>query len=281
MAVGSRAFWLPRRGNSPDEYEDAFALEDACGRYALADGASEGCFTGLWARLLVEDFVAHAEGDVGQWAFSLSAIQQRWDIDVRARKLDWDSDYWVEQGAFAAFLGIVLESSPLPPAVGHHVPMVGRMGEGQGVRAFYRWQAVAIGDTCLFHTRDGALLRAFPLEDSHQFNNAPKLVGARASAEEVLHRRLVWPDGRGQPGDRLWLMSDALAQWCLAEQETGRNPWRELECVLLPSPACRTRQDGRGAGGEGSLFAEWIEDLRSTRGLRNDDVTLLPILLEE
>ena len=26
-------------------------------------------------------------------------------------------------------------SSPLPPAVGHHVPMVGRMGEGQGVRA--------------------------------------------------------------------------------------------------------------------------------------------------
>ena len=61
MAVGSRTFWLPRRGNNPDEYEDAFALDDASGRYALADGASEGCFTGLWARLLVEDFVSRAE----------------------------------------------------------------------------------------------------------------------------------------------------------------------------------------------------------------------------
>ena len=52
MPVGSRTFWLPRRGNSPDEYEDAFAVDDASGRYAVADGATEGCFTGLWARLL-------------------------------------------------------------------------------------------------------------------------------------------------------------------------------------------------------------------------------------
>ena len=49
------------RGNSPAEYEDALAADDAAGRYAVADGATEGCFTGLWARLLVEDFVQHAE----------------------------------------------------------------------------------------------------------------------------------------------------------------------------------------------------------------------------
>ena len=186
MAVGSRAFWLPRRGNSPDEYEDAFAVDDASGRYALADGASEGCFTGLWARLLVEDFVARAERDVSRWPSSLSAVQEQWDTDVRARKLDWDADYWVEQGAFAAFLGVVLQNSPRPLGEGQGVRASVSprpSGEGQGVRASYHWQAIAVGDTCLFHTRDNALLRAFPLDHSDQFGNRPQLVGSRMPAE--------------------------------------------------------------------------------------------------
>jgi hypothetical protein len=181
----------------------------------------------------------------------------------------------------------------------------------------FHWQAVAVGDTCLFHTRGAALLRAFPLENSQQFSNAPKLVGARTSAEEVLDRCHVWPDGSGQSGDRLWLMTDALAQWCLAEHEAGGNPWAELDALLpssafgkedggegvfpsrygsgaggegiLPSPFGKGAAAegmlpspfGRGAGGEGVLFAEWIEGLRSSRGLRNDDVTLLAIGLED
>ena len=329
MSVIAHTFWLPRRGNSPAEYEDAWASNAASGRYAVADGASEGCFTGLWARLLVEDFVARVDPGLESWPTSLSAFQSQWDADVRGRNLPYHAEPWVRRGAFAAFLGIVLsdharpvgnalrgvpygaesapsrnategvpysrdtcpsivqENSPLPPAA-HD-----RMGEGQGVRA-YHWQAIAVGDTCLFHTRGAALLRAFPLDDSQQFSNAPKLVGARTPAEEVLNRCLVWPDGRGQPGDRLWLMTDALAQWCLAAHEAGGNPWAELDTLLpspargrgaatkspgegmLPSPAC-----GSGAGGEGSVFADWIEGLRSTRGLRNDDVTLLAIVLEE
>ena len=56
MPIGSRAFWLPRRGHGPAEYEDALAIDDRAGRYAVADGASEGCFTDLWARLLVIPF---------------------------------------------------------------------------------------------------------------------------------------------------------------------------------------------------------------------------------
>jgi len=309
MAVGSRIFWLPRRGNNPDEYEDAFALDDAAGRYALADGASEGCFTGLWARLLVEDFVSRAEWDVSRWPFSLPAVQERWDIDVRARKLDWDTDYWVEQGASAAFLGLALSGSPLPLGEGPGVratvspraPLAyERMGErpgaavsplltgeGQGVRA-YRWQAVAVGDTCLFHTRNGVLLRAFPLDRSDQFGNRPQLLGSRMPVAAAGERQRLWSDGYGQSGDRLWAMTDALAKWCLTEHEAGGNPWRELECATLPSPSGRgaggegdflPSPSGRGAGGEGDCFAAWIESLRDSGRLLNDDVTLLVILL--
>ncbi len=267
MPDGSRTYWLPRRGNTPDEFEDAFALDEASGRYAVADGATEGCFTGLWARLLVKDFVANAECDAGPWASSLPAVQERWDADVRSRDLDWDAEHWVEQGASAAFLGVVLENSPLPlgerPGV-ENSPLP--PGERPGVRASCQWQAVAVGDTCLFHTRNWALLRAFPLDRSDQFNSRPRLVGSRMPPGEVHKRQRLWSDGCGQLGDRLWAMTDALAKWCLVEHEAGSDPWHELE-LLLGSPQSEDR------------FASWVESLRDSGRLLNDDVTLLAIRL--
>jgi hypothetical protein len=292
MPLGSHTFWLPRRGNNPDEYEDAFALDDSSGRYALADGATEGCFTGLWARLLVEDFVSHAEWDASQWPPSLPAVEERWDTDVRARKLDWDADYWVERGASAAFLGLVLKNSPLLPGEGQGVrashsprPLAGEAPTNgyPGVRgALFRWQAVAVGDTCLFHTRENVLLHVFPLDCSDQFNNRPRLVGSRMPVSEVHKRQRLWSDGCGQSGDRLWAMTDALAKWCVTQHEAGSDPWRELESLLSSDPS-HPSPSGRGtifdgARGEGR-FTSWIESLRDAGRLQNDDVTLLAIRL--
>ncbi len=184
MAIGSRAFCLPRRGNNLDEYEDAIALENASGRYALADGASEGCFTGLWARLLVKDFVSHAEVNISRWPSSLFAVQERWGKDVRARKLDWDADYWVEQGAFAAFLGLVLTAA-----------------EAKEPQGFCTWQAVAIGDTCLFHTRDSVLLTRVstgsfrPVRQPTAACRIAYAHGCRTPATAPLERR-EWATGR-------------------------------------------------------------------------------------
>ena len=62
------------------------------------------------------------------------------------------------------------------------------------------------------------------------------------------------------------MMTDAVAQWCLAEFEAGRNPWDDLE-RLLTVPE------------DGNQFSEWIEVLRKAGRLRNDDVTLLAIPL--
>ncbi len=245
MSMDSRAFWLARRGNSPAEYEDAFAANEAAGRYALADGATESCFARLWARLLVEDFVQNAQRDAGRWAESLLALQERWNSDVRGRTLPWHAEPGVEQGAFATFLGLVLTRSP---------------------EASYQWQTIAVGDTCLMHTRGAALLRAFPLDDSKQFGNVPKLVGSRMFPDDIHERQSLWTEGRGQPGDRLWMMTDALAQWCLAEHETGGNPWGKMESLLtLPETA--------------DQFTSWIGGLRDAGRLRNDDVTLLALHL--
>jgi hypothetical protein len=242
MALRSQTFWSVRRGNDPAQCEDAFAADDAAGRYALADGASEGCFSRLWAGMLVRHFVGSPAMAPDGWSDSLSVVQSQWDADVSGRPLRASAERGVRQGAFATFLGIVFDD-PAEPR---------------------RWQATAVGDTCLMHTRGGLLLRAFPLETVARFGNHPDLVGSRMSAEAVRRRQLLWVDGRGEPGDRLWAMTDALAHYCLAEQEDARPCWSELESLLLAPDA---------AGG----FATWIERLRDARRLKNDDVTLLAI----
>ena len=240
-----QALWLPRRGHHSEEYEDAFAANEAAGRFAVADGASEGCFTGLWAKLLVDYFVADSELPTGQWADSLAIPQEQWNAKIHAHSLPWYAEEGANQGAFAAFLGLAFTGTSADSVT---------------------WQAVAVGDVCLFHTRPESLLHVFPLDRSEQFNNFPILVGSHTLAEVVRDRQRQWFDGRGQSGDRLWLMTDALASWCMAEIEAQRNPWRELDSILAQSQP-------------EAAFTAWIDLLHDHGRLRNDDVTLMCIEL--
>jgi hypothetical protein len=229
-------FRLPRQGREADECEDAAAASPEQGRFAIADGASESTHAGLWDRLLVESFVA-ANGADG-WHGLLDQARQSWTtaIPVPAVDLPWYLEVGQRLGAFATFLGIVI-------------------GEGE-------WDALATGDSCLFQVRGDELVARFPVDRSGDFGNAPWLIGSRpqsAAAAPMLHRRGVW-----QSGDRLWLMTDALAHWFLSETEAGRQPWAALGRLVV-----------QGAG----VFRGWIEDQRGLRRLRNDDVTLLAITL--
>ena len=61
MHVFSRAYWMPKAGNSEAEYEDSFWPRFLDGesnnfRFAVADGATEASFSGIWARQIVRAF---------------------------------------------------------------------------------------------------------------------------------------------------------------------------------------------------------------------------------
>ncbi len=228
--VSCQAHFLPKRGHAADEYEDAFALDPAAGRFAVADGASESSFAALWGRLLVEGFVRPAPG----W---LEAARQTWAARVDGQALPWYAEAKRDDGAFATLLGLVVANG--------------------------RWHALAIGDTCLFQVRRDRLIEAFPLRRSEEFGNRPRLVGSRPPADPA---REVHAEGRGdwQAGDRLLLMTDALAQWFLRRHEAGARPWREFVAFA----------EGTGTK---TAFADWVEDRRRRDGLRNDDVTVVMI----
>lgn len=233
-----RSFALHKDGNPPDEYEDACAANPASGRFALADGASESSFANLWARLLVQGFVTARGKTTLNW---LAPLQQQWAESVDHLALDWFGEEKREQGAFATFLGLVLQT---------------------GQTAESRWRAVAVGDCCLFQVRQNQLLTAFPATGAADFNNRPRLLGSRARGGRDGLAQARRAAGKWRPGDRFFLMTDALAEWFLHRQERQRQPWESLRRRLTEP--------------NGALTA-YLEQLRRRQELKNDDVTLLMI----
>lgn len=228
----------PKHGHSLAEYEDASAANMALGRFAIADGTTESSFAGLWARMLVDEFVNPALAEPQNWTAWLPALQTSWEIAVGQQPMPWFTEIKWQQGAFSTFLGVIVR----PPL----------------------WQAMAVGDSCLFHIRGGNLLRAFPVQHTNDFDCSPWLVGSRGFTAEMMLLREQRTEGEFADGDRLWLMTDALAQWFLNQCEHAARPWEQLQKLLaeIDPPAA---------------FKAWVAGLRGAGQIRNDDITLLSI----
>ncbi len=147
MQIGCDAFWLQKAGNAEDEYEDAFAVAPLDRqrwrefRCAVSDGATETSFSGSWARLLAEAFVARRLDQSTVLAEALEPLAAVWreqiDARTRAKPLPWYAQAKLEQGAFSSLIGLSL-------------------------RATGSWQALCVGDSCLFHVRPHQAIWAFP-----------------------------------------------------------------------------------------------------------------------
>src|SRR5436853_480862 len=152
-----QSHFLPKRGHTLEEYEDACAVDGLAGRFAIADGASESSFAGAWAKIAAESFVATP----GPWSRWLPPARLRWHNMFAGLDLPWYAEDPFKQGAFATLLGLALTPG------------------GSGTLA--SWQAWAVGDCCLFQVRHNALLRAFPIRRSADFDSRPQLLGSRDS----------------------------------------------------------------------------------------------------
>ena len=105
MEPSLKAFWLPKKGNTAEEYEDAFAHSNRL--MAVADGATESSFADRWARGLVKRFVEQPPSGntpssllLENW---LSPLQQEWHKSIPWDTLPWYAEEKSRSGAFAAF----------------------------------------------------------------------------------------------------------------------------------------------------------------------------------
>lgn len=243
---------VQKAGNAPAENEDAWApeqssmFEGAELRVAVADGATESLFSGPWARLLSRAFAEGRLDAPSALLDVLPGLQRQWHEDAGSRELPWYAREKLLEGAFATVLGVRLEDSR----------------EGDAVAT---WTALAVGDSCLFQVRGDRLLRSFPLEEAASFGSRPFLVSTQSGQNARMADAARSEVGEVRPGDVLLLMTDALAHWFLSEHERGGTPW-----LSLPS---RTVEDLPRA------FAHFVDGLRADKAIRNDDVTLLRLMV--
>src|SRR6476661_4931021 len=154
---------LPKQGHTLVECEDAFACNRTTMRFAVADGATESFDAASWAQRLATTWVNSSglltEEDFWTWLTDEGhAHNDSWD----RRDLPWYSMEKRRAGSFAAFVGVEIQPDK-------------------------SWTAVALGDSCLLHSRNSDLLTMFPVSGSIDFGSAPVL--APSCTELNIHAR--------------------------------------------------------------------------------------------
>ncbi len=248
-----RRFRLPKAGNRPEEYEDAERVVypqhvgvsgRRTARISVSDGASESAFAREWANILTDAFVDRPPDISGLTGDSLpdwlAPAQEEWRDGVPWDRIPWHGEAKAQAGAFATMLGLAVGSAP---------------DDSQRLS----WQALAVGDSCLFVVRDDCLWLSFPLKDAAEFDNNPALICSIPANAAGLWEGVRRCSGECAPGDLLILATDALACWLLAKDAAGQKPWEAL--LALDSPGWET----------------WVGEQRRGGLMRNDDTTVVMI----
>jgi hypothetical protein len=232
---------LPKAGFEFSECEDIIGIDQQNCRFAVADGATEAFDARNWAQRLAENWVRSDSALTAEtfhdWVASEGlALQSSWN----QLTLPWYAEEKAQKGSFAAFVGVELDLRSAVPS----------------------WKAIALGDACLLHCRDGALLKSLPVSNSARFNSAPMLVASDPIFHKTSADSLVIDSGRCQNNDILFLVSDAVAAWYLERFE--QNDFSDI-----------LRE------GNEPDAAKFFENERRAGRIRNDDIAVIRLEVQQ
>jgi hypothetical protein len=193
LAIDWRSARVPKKGHTDAECEDAIDGDLHAARFVVADGASESFAAGLWARILVADFLRVSPSELGHEAW-LEAARARWRSETTEIASSWYAEQKIEHGAFATFLGI-------------------EIFEGENALT---WRALGVGDSCLFRIVAGKIVETYPYADATEFNDRPELINSQRGQP-------MWQIAEGtlQAGDRLLIATDAMSQRIFSSHQHG------------------------------------------------------------
>ena len=247
LKLTTKAFRTYKEAETLEDYQDALDWDDEKRRYAVADGASLSFFPREWAILLVEHFCKsiNLSSEKTNWQSWMVPIQQKWYEQVK-EKVNKQSPWYIknpfniQEPAVSTFIGI------------------------QFNKDYSEWEAMIVGDSCLFHQSDTGV-KSYLIEDSADFTNYPEVFASYAKDN---HSEPKFIPGNANPGDTFILATDALAKWILEHKEAGK-----LDTPLDTLKAVESQEH----------FDQFVHKARHSETIRlvNDDVTLMLISVEE
>jgi hypothetical protein len=231
-----RAFWLVKRGNDADQWEDAYGADPLSGAVAVCDGAGAGIFCRQWATLLAERWIRDRPDvtDAATYRAWIDGCRSAWMDAIGYKTIRIFQRMKVDDvGAAATLIGLSIEREPQSAA--------------------FRWYAVAVGDSVLFWVRANQLLAAFPLTRGAQFDIAPLLLRSK----RIPSPGFAQAGGGCQAGDLFVLATDAVAHALFDENDRGPVDWARFDTL------------------EQADWEREIERLRDENQMVNDDCTLV------
>ncbi len=251
-------FHAPKEGYAPGEWEDGAAGgpfgvtrggDPTWVRFAVADGATEAYESQRWVRQLIGSFVSPDQTGTVSWpelergtmTAWFKAMQEQWQATMPATA-DYIEQLKIRQGTLATFVGGQILGLDTPKPV---------------------WQAVALGDSVLFHVRDGQLVDHFPRLRSSDFAATPEGISTLPERLGRMSEELMYRQGQLAPGDMIFAATDAFAKWMITCVERGDPTlWRVLGDLVHPA-----------------LFIQLVAKHRRAMAMKDDDVTLMRIRL--
>lgn len=235
---------MPKMGEQEADNQDACYYSNDGTMVAIADGASTSLFPKEWATFLVEDFCYHQQGSVENlyrnWKQWLDPLQEKWISYSNKIKQDSSIPWYVKgsqekNSASATFIGLKLH----PPNQA-----------GQNI-----WQAIAIGDSCLFQFKklSGEII-FFPIKKSSDFTTVTECFNSLPQYN--ISEPKYWQNDYNN-GDIFLLATDALAEWILQAIQSAKREYQNLISIA-----------------EKQEFEDFIQNLRHNKLIKNDDTTL-------
>lgn len=189
----------PKSEHTAINNEDAFAYDAASGLFAVADGVGSASFSGEWARILVQHFLA--EPLLGDDPFEV--------------------EWWLRRAQ-----RLYEERTPAPESLPPFAQEKARRG-GAATLVTLRLTAVseevakgevlACGDSCAIVRRaDNAGLESFPLHTATAFAATTLALPARVRHFDRTWQRCARWEVSLSPGDAMLLATDAVAKAVLA-----------------------------------------------------------------
>ena len=237
----TRHIVLPKSGFALSECEDVIGADEQNCRFAVADGATEAFDARNWAERLAHNWVSSDSAltpeTFNDWVAAEGlALHSSWN----QLTLPWYAEEKARNGSFAAFVGVQLDLRTEAPS----------------------WQAIALGDACLLHCRNGTLLKSLPIANSEEFNSAPLLVASDPANYKSNVQSLVIESGSCENKDVLFLLSDAAAAWYLQRFEQN-----EFSDVFEDN--------------DNDALAGLFESERAAGRIRNDDIAVMRLEIQQ
>lgn len=219
-------------------------------RLAVADGASEAIYSGMWAKLMAKGFVRsrgffpyEPEG-IERFRSGIARLwQSRVDEKVKSGKAPWYVEQKVEEGAFATLAAVVVEEER--PAPSSRLAL----------------SILTVGDASVFLLEGERVAVRQPALKANQFGTSPSLLPTSSRyRNQVLREALATTHEIDTVGDFvLVLCTDFMAAW-IAEQIDSTDGLKKVRQLVQSSRRNLRRE---------------IREILSHSMRRKDDCTLV------